>query len=88
MPDRPWRVFYTKEALKDREKVIERGWGEKIRSIGRALRENPYAPPREKLVGELNGAYSKRINRQHRVIYQILEEDRTVKVVSAWSHYE
>ena len=74
--------------MKDREKVIERGWGEKIRSIERALRENPYAAPREKLVGELKGAYSKRINRQHRVIYQILEEDRTVKVVSAWSHYE
>lgn len=88
MHDGLWRVFYTKEALKDRERVIERGWGEKIRSIERALRENPYAPPREKLVGEFKRAYSKRINRQHRVVYQILEEDRAVKVVSAWSHYE
>ena len=88
MPEGPWRIFYTKEALKDRERVIERGWGEKIRSIERALRDNPFAPPREKLVGEFKGAYSKRINRQHRVVYQILEEDRAVKVVNAWSSYE
>lgn len=88
MTNPPWRLFYTREALKDRAKVIEMGWGDKLRTIERALRENPYAPPREKLVGDLKGAYSRRINRHHRLVYQILEEERAVKVILAWSHYE
>ena len=85
-----WRVVFTKQARKDAKKLAAAG----LRSIAERLldilRENPYRtpPPFEKLVGDLAGAYSRRINIQHRLIYQILDKEKVVKVIRMWTHYE
>lgn len=81
-----WRVFYTKQAQKDAIKLSAAGLRPKAEELLEILRQNP--PPYEKLVGDLAGAYSRRINIQHRLVYQILEEEQTVKVLRLWSHYE
>lgn len=85
-----WKIVYTKPSLKDKKTAIEAGFGEKINSILGILRENPFAeyPPYEKLIGDLSGSYSRRINRQHRVVYQVYKEEMTVKIISMWLHYE
>lgn len=90
MSSEPWRIVYTKQALKDKSIAYEAGFANKIRSILETVRNNPYEdyPPYEKLVGNLNGAYSRRINRQHRLVYQIFKEERIVKIISLWTHYE
>ena len=85
-----WQIVFTKQAQKDARKLAASGLrpsGEKLLEI---LRTDPWQqPPRfEKLVGDLAGAYSRRINLQHRLVYQILEEQRTVKVLRMWTHYE
>jgi toxin YoeB len=85
-----WRIVFTKQAQKDARKIDGAGLKGKTERLLRILSENPYQtpPPYEKLTGDLFGAYSRRINIQHRLIYQILEEIRTVKVIRMWTHYE
>ncbi len=85
-----WRLFYTKQAQKDAKKLAASGLKEKARALLEVLEANPYQnpPPYEKLVGDLAGAYSRRINIQHRVVYQVLEKERIVKVLRLWTHYE
>lgn len=85
-----WRVVYTKQAQKDAKKLSAAGLRPKAEELLEILRQNPYQnpPPYEKLVGDLTGAYSRRINIQHRLVYQILEAEQTVKVLRLWSHYE
>ena len=85
-----WRVVFTKQALKDANKLSAAGLQPKAEKLVDILRENPYQtpPPFEKLIGDLSGAYSRRINIQHRLIYQIIDDEKTVKVIRMWSHYE
>jgi Txe/YoeB family toxin of toxin-antitoxin system len=85
-----WRVVFTKQAQKDAKKLSASGLKTKAEKLLGVLAENPYQkpPPYEKLVGDLAGTYSRRINIQHRLVYQVLEEIRTVKVLRMWTHYE
>lgn len=85
-----WRLVYTKQAQKDAKKLASNGLKPKARELLDILAEDPFRkpPPFEKLVGDLVGAYSRRINIQHRLVYQVLEEERVVKVLRMWSHYE
>lgn len=85
-----WRVVFTKQAQKDAKKLSASGLRPKAEELLEILRMNPYQnpPPYEKLVGDLAGAYSRRINIQHRLVYQVLETEQTVKVLRMWSHYE
>ena len=85
-----WRVVFTRQAQKDAKKLAAAGLRPKAEALLELLRHNPYQhpPPFEKLVGDLAGAYSRRINIQHSLVYQILDELRTVKVNRLWTHYE
>lgn len=85
-----WRLVYTKHAQKDAKNLAAAGLKSKAQGLLDLLAENPYRtpPPYEKLVGDLAGAYSRRINIQHRLVYQVLEEERIVKVLRMWTHYE
>jgi len=85
-----WRVVFTKQAQKDAKKLSASGLREKAEKIIQILRDNPYQvpPPCEKLVGDLAGAYSRRINIQHRLVYQILNNAKTIKIIRMWTHYE
>ncbi len=85
-----WRVVYTKQAQKDAKKLSASNLRPKAEVILSILREDPYRtpPPFEKLVGDLSGAYSRRINLQHRLVYQVLDDERVVKVLRMWTHYE
>lgn len=85
-----WRVVYTRHAQKDARKLAAAGLKPKAQPLLDVLAVDPYrSPPRfEKLVGDLSGAYSRRIDIQHRLVYQILDEERVVKVLRMWSHYE
>jgi len=85
-----WKVVYTKQAQRDARKLATAGLKPKAEELIELLRRNPFEtpPPFEKLVGDLSGAYSRRINIQHRLVYQILEQERTVKVIRMWTHYE
>lgn len=85
-----WQLVYTKQAQKDAKKLAAAGLKQKAQELLAVLVANPYQnpPPYEKLVGDLNGAYSRRINIQHRLIYQVLDGERVVKVLRLWSHYE
>lgn len=85
-----WRLVYTKQAQKDARKLASSGLKHRAEELLAILAVDPYRkpPPYEKLVGDLSGAYSRRINIQHRLVYQVLEEDRVVKVLRLWSHYE
>ena len=85
-----WRVVFTKQAQKDAKKLTAAGLRPKAEKLIEILRENPYqAPPSfEKLLGDLSGAFSRRINIQHRLVYQILDEEKVVKVIRIWTHYE
>ncbi|MBN1225137.1 MAG: Txe/YoeB family addiction module toxin [Candidatus Aminicenantes bacterium] len=85
-----WKIVYTKQAQKDARKLARAGLKPKAEILIKILREDPFRknPSCEKLVGDLSGAYSRRINVQHRLIYQILEEEKTVKVIRMWTHYE
>ena len=86
----PWRVVFTNQAQKDARRLARSGLRDKAEDLLSILRRNPRQSPRpfEKLVGDLAGAYSRRINIQHRLVYQILDESRTVKVIRMWTHYE
>ncbi len=85
-----WAVVYTKQAQKDAKKLIASGLKPKAQELLAIIAEDPYRkpPPFEKLVGDLVGAYSRRINIQHRLVYQVLDSDHVVKVLRLWSHYE
>ena len=85
-----WRVVYTRQAQKDAKKIAAAGLRPKAEKLLEILPRNPFQspPPYEKLMGDLSGAYSRRINIQHRLVYQVTEEIRTVKVVRMWTHYE
>ncbi|KPQ27039.1 MAG: addiction module toxin, Txe/YoeB family [Marinobacter excellens HL-55] len=85
-----WRLVYTKQAQKDAKKLASSGLKPKALELLELLAEDPYRkpPPFEKLVGDLTGAYSRRINIQHRLVYQVLEDVQVVKVLRLWSHYE
>jgi toxin YoeB len=89
-PVRVWRVVFTKQAQKDARKIAQGGLRGKVEDLLEILQVNPRRspPPFEKLVGDLAGAYSRRINIQHRLVYEVLDEDRTVKVIRMWTHYE
>jgi Txe/YoeB family toxin of toxin-antitoxin system len=85
-----WRVLYTKQAQKDAKRLASAGLRTKAQSLLDVLAEDPFRspPPFEKLVGDLRGAYSRRINIQHRLVYQVLEDEHVVKVLRLWTHYE
>ena len=85
-----WQVVFTKQAQKDARNLASAGLKEKASSLLTILSINPFQTPPtyEKLVGDLAGAYSRRINIQHRLVYQVLESDRTVMVLRMWTHYE
>ena len=86
----PWRLVFAKRAQKDAKKLSQAGLRDKVELLLGILCENPFKspPPFEKLVGDLLGAYSRRINIQHRLVYQVLEDLKTVKVIRMWTHYE
>jgi len=91
MPMSNWyKILYTKQGLKDKRIAFKAGCGKKIKNILSTLKENPFAsyPPYEKLIGDLSGAYSRRINIKHRVVYQVYNKERIVKIISMWLHYE
>jgi len=85
-----WTLYYTKQAKKDAKKLSSSGLKDKAKSLLEIIEVNPYRnpPSYEKLVGDLEGAYSRRINIQHRLVYQVLEEDNAVKILRMWTHYE
>jgi Txe/YoeB family toxin of toxin-antitoxin system len=85
-----WDLYFTKRAQKDAKKVAAAGLKNKTEQLLEILRENPFQnpPPYEKLVGDLAGAYSRRINIQHRLVYQIYENEKAVKILRMWTHYE
>ncbi|MGE3723955.1 MAG: Txe/YoeB family addiction module toxin [Candidatus Sericytochromatia bacterium] len=85
-----WQLVFTRQAQKDAKKLAKAGFKPQASRLLAVLHTNPYQnpPPYEKLVGDLAGAYSRRINIQHRLVYQVLEESQTVKVIRLWTHYE
>jgi Txe/YoeB family toxin of toxin-antitoxin system len=85
-----FQLFFTKQAQKDAKKLASAGLKPKAEKLLQILRVNPYQnpPPYEKLIGDLAGAYSRRINIQHRLVYQVIDEDHIVKVLRLWTHYE
>ena len=85
-----WRIVFTKRAQQDAKKLAAAGLRPKAEKLLDILRENPYQtpPPFEKLLGDLSGAYSRRINIQHRLVYQVLPDEKAVKIIRMWTHYE
>ncbi|MCK4842796.1 MAG: Txe/YoeB family addiction module toxin [Methylococcales bacterium] len=84
-----WELIYTKQAQKDAKKLSASSLKAKAQATLNIIKENPYQnpPPYEKLVGDLIGAYSRRINIQHRLVYQVYEDERIIKVLRLWTHY-
>ena len=85
-----WRIVYTRQAKKDAKKIAAAGLRQKVEKLLEILSENPFQtpPPFEKLIGDLSGAYSRRITIQHRLVYQVFQKIKTVKVIRMWTHYE
>jgi len=85
-----WELVYTKQAQKDAKKLSNSGLKNKAQKVLDIVKVNPYQnpPPYEKLIGDLSGAYSRRINIQHRVVYQVCEEEKIIKIIRLWTHYE
>jgi Txe/YoeB family toxin of toxin-antitoxin system len=85
-----WKIVYTRQAQRDARKLAASGLREKAETLLDILSEDPFKspPPYEKLVGDLSGAYSRRINIQHRLVYQVLEDIKIVKIIRMWTHYE
>ncbi|MFT4255605.1 MAG: Txe/YoeB family addiction module toxin [Pseudoxanthomonas sp.] len=85
-----WPVVFTKQAQKDARNLASAGLKEKARALLAVVAENPFQnpPPYEKLVGDLAGAYSRRINIQHRLVYEVVQSEHAVKVLRMWTHYE
>jgi toxin YoeB len=84
-----WELVYTKQAQKDAKKLASSGLKNKAKSLLETIQKDPYQipPPYEKLVGDLSGAYSCRINIQHRLVYQVYEKEHAIKVIRLWTHY-
>jgi Txe/YoeB family toxin of toxin-antitoxin system len=85
-----WELVYTKQAQKDAKKLAASGLKNKAQLLLEIIKNDPYQkpPPFEKLVGDLSGAYSRRINIQHRLVYQVYEKEHVIKVIRLWTHYE
>ena len=85
-----WQLVFTQQAVKDSKKIKSAGLKPNVEILFELLRKNPFQspPPFEKLVGDLEGAYSRRINIQHRLVYQVLANTKTVKIIRMWTHYE
>ena len=83
-----WQIILSKQAKKDAKKLSASGLKSKAQKILIILQNNPYQPPYEKLIGNLEGYYSRRINIQHRLVYEIRESERIVRILRMWSHYE
>jgi toxin YoeB len=85
-----YRLVYTKQAKRDAKKIASGGLKKQVIKLLVIVEKNPYLepPPYKKLVGDLDGAISRRINLQHRLVYEILEEEKTIKIIRMWSHYE
>lgn len=85
-----WKLVYTRQALKDAKKISAAGLKGKAIELLRIIEADPFQvpPPYEKLIGDLTGAYSRRINIQHRLVYQVLEKEKVVKIIRFWTHYE
>ncbi|WP_371193191.1 Txe/YoeB family addiction module toxin [Glaciecola sp. SC05] len=85
-----WKVVYTNQAQKDARKLVSSGLKDKAQVLISIIEQDPYTTPPsfEKLIGDLSGAYSRRINIQHRLVYQVYEDEKIVKVLRLWSHYE
>ncbi|MEW6529450.1 MAG: Txe/YoeB family addiction module toxin [Thermodesulfobacteriota bacterium] len=85
-----WELVFTRQAQKDAKRLAAAGLKEKAEELLKLLQENPFTapPPFEKLLGDLRGAYSRRISIQHRLVYQVIEKDHVVKVIRMWTHYE
>jgi len=85
-----WEIVYSKQALKDSKRIAETGLKPKTVQLIDILKKDPYQnpPPYEKLVGDLNGAYSRRINLQHRLIYQIFQDEKIIRILRMWTHYQ
>ena len=85
-----WALYYTRQAQKDAKKLASSGLKSKAQALLAILENDPWQnpPPFEKLVGDLSGAYSRRINIQHRLVYQVLEAEKAVKILRLWTHYE
>ncbi len=85
-----WNLVYTKQAQKDAKKLASSNLQDKAQVLLDVIQTNPFQnpPPYEKLVGDLEGAYSRRINIQHRLVYEVIESENTVKILRMWTHYE
>jgi toxin YoeB len=85
-----WEIVYSKQAVKDSKKIIESKLENRVKRLIALLENDPFQtqPPYEKLVGDLSGAYSRRINIQHRLIYQVFLEEKIVRILRMWTHYE
>jgi len=85
-----YRIVVSKQALKDFSNLTSAGLDKKAKALIELLKENPYQTPPsyEKLVGDMQGLYSRRINAKHRLVYQVYEEEKIIKILSVWSHYE
>lgn len=85
-----WAVVYARHAVKDAKKITAAGLKDKAQALLDVLASDPFRipPPYEKLVGDLDGAYSRRINIQHRLVYEVFKKERTVRVLRMWTHYE
>ena len=85
-----WELYFTRQARRDAKKLASTGLKQRAEALLDVIRGNPYRspPPYEKLTGDLTGAYSRRINIQHRLVYQVLDDERAVKVLRLWTHYE
>jgi len=85
-----WEIVYAKQAMKDAKKLAARGLKPKAQKLLAVLASDPFQnpPPFERLVGDLTGAYSRRINIQHRIVYEVFTKEKTVRVLRMWTHYE
>ena len=85
-----WQLVYTKQAQKDAQRIVQSGLKVKVQKLQEILEKDPFSnpPPFEKLIGDLDGVYSRRITFQHRLVYQVYKSSQTVKVIRMWTHYE
>ncbi|NLC92396.1 MAG: Txe/YoeB family addiction module toxin [Treponema sp.] len=85
-----WSIKYSKQAVKDSEKIVQSHLKDKVIVLIKLLQEDPFKipPPYEKLVGDLTGTFSRRINIQHRLVYEVYEDEKIVRVLRIWTHYE
>jgi len=85
-----WKIVYSRQAIKDSKKIIESKLANRVKKLITILENDPFQtePPYEKLIGDLAGAYSRRINIQHRLVYQVFIKEKTVRILRMWTHYE